>query len=124
MPLKITSIQPVVKETEAGLLINVNYEGELPDGTTVSRTLMGVQEGLLLGTAPVERLKELVIEDMRRIWRAKQAEEARRTALETLAREITTATIETPIEAPEVPPPPEEEVETAEETAETPEETT
>lgn len=118
MPLKVNSIQPVVKRTDEGVLINLNYEGEFPDGTKVSRTLIGVQDALAISPNPAQMLRELVLNDLRSQWSAYQAEQARRAALESLASTIEGLTIETPIEAPETPPPEAAAEETAQETAE------
>jgi len=109
--MRVTSLTPIVRKSEAGVIIDVQYEGELDDGTKVSRTLFGVQDALLMYASPEEGLKTLALNDLRRVNDAHEAEKARRAALESLAIAVQTVRIETPIE-----PPPEEESAEAETT--------
>lgn len=122
MPLKILNIQTVVKETESGAIINISYDGEFPDGTKVSRTIMGVQDRLSMVPNPDRAVVDLVVEDLRTQWNRRQAEQARIARLKEVAETVSAVNIEVPIEVPETPPAPEtteEVVEATEATEET-----
>ena len=96
--MRVLKVDKVIRRSEAGVIIDITYDGELDDGTQVSRTLLAVQDRLLLFANPVEGVKQIVLEDLQRINAAHEAEKARKAALETLASSLETATIETPFE--------------------------
>jgi len=124
MSLKISNIQTIVKETESGAIINISYDGEFPDGTKISRTLMGVQERLSMAANPGQTVLDLVTEDLRAQWNLRKAEQERIARLKAVAESLTTVSFEVPMEVPETPPPPEIETVETEAVEKTTEEST
>ena len=124
MSLKISNIQTIVKETESGAIINISYDGEFPDGTKISRTLMGVQERLSMAANPGQTVLDLVTEDLRAQWNLRKAEQERIARLKAVAESLTTVSFEVPMEVPEAPPPPEIETVETEAVEKTTEEST
>jgi len=124
MSLKISNIRTIVKETESGAIINISYDGEFPDGTKISRTLMGVQERLSMAANPGQTVLDLVTEDLRAQWNLRKAEQERIARLKAVAESLTTVSFEVPMEVPEAPPPPEIETVETEAVEKTTEEST
>lgn len=85
--MRIVKIIPIVKQTETVPIINVEYEGELDDGTMVHRKLFSVQNKILTTAGePTQALINLVTEDLKK--------EARRIEQERLKKEALTSIVE------------------------------
>lgn len=107
MALKILSVNTIVKETDSEPIIDIEYTGEYPNGTQVTRVLKSVQGKLaVFATPPETAVIELVTDDLRKQWKRVQAEEERKQLLQSIADTISTAEITVPIEISETEPEP------------------
>ncbi len=96
--MRITDAKVIVKRSEAGIVIDLEYTGELDDSTKIQRKLYGIQDRLLAAANRKQALIDMIKRDFRAEADRIKREKARQTALENIANEVEAFKLDSPID--------------------------